>query len=38
MASDLSWEEKKKALESLLFIAENRKRDIKASKVADDSN
>ena len=38
MASDLSWEEKKKALESLLFIAENRNKDIKASKVANGSN
>ena len=34
---DLSWEEKKKALESLLFITEKRNGDIKASKVADGS-
>ena len=37
MASDLSWEEKKKALESLLFITEKRNGDIKARKVADGS-
>ena len=37
MASNLSWEEKKKALESLLFIAEKRNRDIKARKVANGS-
>ena len=35
MASDLSWEEKKNALESLLFITEKRNGDIKARKVAD---
>ena len=38
MASDLSWEEKKKALESLLFITEKRNGDIKARKVANGSN
>ena len=37
MASGLSWEEKKKALESLLFITEKRNGDIKARKVSDDS-
>ena len=37
MASDLSWEENKKALESLLFITEKRNGDIKARKVADGS-
>ena len=36
-ASDMSWEEKKKALESLLFITEKRNRDIKARKVGDGS-
>ena len=37
MASDLSWEEKKKALEYLLFITEKINGNIKASKVADGS-
>ena len=32
-ASDLSWEEKKKALESLIFVTEKRNGDIKARKV-----
>ena len=32
-ASDLSWEENKKALESLIFMTEKRNRDIKARKV-----
>ena len=36
--SDLSWEEKKKALESLLFITEKRNGYIKARKVADGTN
>ena len=35
MASYLSWEEKNKALESLLFIIEKRNRDIQARKVDD---
>ena len=34
-ASGLSWEEKKKALESLIFVTEKRNGDIKARKVAD---
>ena len=38
MASDLSREENKKALEPLLFITENRNRDIKTREVADLSN
>ena len=37
MGSYLSWEEKKKALESLLFITEKRNGDIKARKVANSS-
>ena len=37
LASDLSWEENKKALESLLFITEKRNRDIKARKLSDGS-
>ena len=37
MASDLSWEEKKKVLDSLLFITEKRNGDVKARKVADGS-
>ena len=37
MASDLSWEEKKKALEYLLVITENINGDIKARKLADGS-
>ena len=37
MTSDLSWEENKKALESLLFITEKRNRDTMARKVADGS-
>ena len=37
MASDMSWEEKKKALYSLLFITENRNGDIKARKVPNGS-
>ena len=37
MASDLSWEENKKALESLPFITEKIYGDIKARKVADGS-
>jgi hypothetical protein len=36
-ASDLSWEEKKKALESLIFVTKKRNGDIKARKVADGS-
>jgi len=36
-ASELSWEEKKKALESLIFVTEKRNGDIKARKVADGS-
>ena len=36
-AKDLSWDEKKKALESLIFITEKRNGDIKARKVADGS-
>ena len=35
MAPDLSWEEKKKALESLLFITEKRNGDVNPRKVAD---
>ena len=35
MASYLSWEEKKKALDYLLFTIEKRNRDIKARIVAD---
>ena len=34
-ASDLSREEKKKALESLIFVTEKRNGDIKARKVTD---
>ena len=37
MASDMSWEEKKKALKSLLFITEKRNVYIKARQVADGS-
>ena len=37
MASDLSWEENKNALESLIFITEKRNGDIKARKLADGS-
>ena len=37
LASDMSWEENNKALESLLFITEKRNRDIKARNVADGS-
>ena len=37
MASDMSWEENNKALESLLFITEKRNGNIKARKVADGS-
>ena len=37
LASDISWEEKKKALESLLFIIEKINGNIKARKVADGS-
>ena len=36
-ASELSWEEKKEALNSLLFVTEKRNRDIKARNVADGS-
>ena len=36
-ASDFLWEEKKKALESLIFMTEKRNGDIKARKVADGS-
>ena len=36
-ASDLSWEEKKNPLDSLIFITEKRNRYIKARKVADGS-
>ena len=36
-ASDLSWEEKKQALNSLLFVTEKRNGDIKARNVADGS-
>ena len=36
-ASNLSWEEKKKALKSLIFVTEKRNSDIKARKVADGS-
>ena len=36
-ASDLSWEEKKQALSSLLFVTEKRNGDIKAQNVADGS-
>ena len=35
--SDLSWEEKKKAPESLIFVTEKRNGDIMAKKVADGS-
>ena len=35
MDSDLSWEENKKALESVLFITEKRNGDIKSRKVSD---
>ena len=38
MDSDLSWEENKKALESLLFITEKRNGNKEAKKVADGSN
>ena len=37
MASYMSWEEKKKALDYLLFITENRNRDIKSRRVVDGS-
>ena len=37
-ASDLTWEEKKKALESRIFVTEKRNGDIKARNVADDNN
>ena len=36
-ASDLTWEEKKEALNSLLFVTEKRNGDIKARNVADGS-
>merc|ERR1712086_750322 len=36
-ASNLSWEEKKKALKSLIFVTEKRNGDTKARKVADGS-
>ena len=36
-ASDLSWEEKEKAFESLIFVTEKRNGDIKTRKVADGS-
>ena len=36
-ASELSWEEKKKVLESLIFVTEKINRDIKARNVADSS-
>ena len=36
-ASDVSWEEKKKALKSLIFVTEKRNGDIKARKVANGS-
>ena len=35
LASDISWEDNKMALESLLFITEKRNGNIKARKVAD---
>ena len=35
--SNLSWEEKKQALNSLPFVTEKRNRDIKARNVADGS-
>ena len=35
--SDLSWEEKKKALESPIFVTEKMNRDIKVRKVVDGS-
>ena len=34
-AINLSWEEKKKAIESLIFVTEKRSGGIKAGKVAD---
>ena len=37
-ANGLAWEEKKKALESLIFVTEKRNGDIKARKMADGSN
>ena len=37
IASDMSWEDNKKASESLLFITEKRSGDIKARKVDDGS-
>ena len=37
MGSDMSWEEKNKALESLLFITEKRNGDIKLRRLADSS-
>ena len=37
LPSDMSWEGKKKALESLLFITEKRNGDIKKRKSADGS-
>ena len=37
MASDMSWEEKKKSLESLLFITEKGNVDIKARRVSNGS-
>ena len=37
MASYMSWEKKKKALESLLFITEKRNRDINSQKLSDGS-
>ena len=37
MDSDMSWEDRKKALESLLFITEKRNGDIKVRKVANGS-
>ena len=36
-ASDLTWEEKKVALKSLLFVTEKRNEDIKARNIADGS-
>ena len=38
LVSDLSWEDKKKYLESLLFITEKHNGNIKARKLADGSN
>ena len=37
MASDLTWQDKKDALRSLLMITEKRNGDIKARQVADGS-